>query len=354
MLQAALKEVLDRSSFVLGEFVEEFEAAFAKYCGAEYAVGVNSGTAALYVALKACGIGPGDEVVTSPFTFVANVEAVWLAGATPRFAGVDPQTLNLDPRQVERAFTKKTRAVVPIHLYGHPADLDPVIELARERGAVVIEDAAQASGARYKGRPVGGIGDVGCFSFYPPKNLGALGEGGMVVTNDEEIARRARLIRHHGDIGRYEHVIPGFNFRMEGIQGAALSVKLKHLDSWVRRRREVAEAYNEMLAGLPLTLPAELPYAYHCYNYYTVRSPSRDSLQKYLADHGVQSAVQYPKPLHLQKVCKSMGYKEGDFPVSEEASEQVLCLPIFPEITGDQLDYVAQTVRGFSKAEEGR
>jgi len=346
-LEEAFAKVLDKSAFVLGEFVERFEKEFADYCGARHAVGVNSGTSALYVALRACAVGAGDEVITSPFTFAANVEAVLLAGAVPRFADVDPETLNLDPEQVKNAFTEKSRAVIPVHLYGHSADLAPINSLARERGVAVIEDAAQANGARYKDKPVGGISDVGCFSFYPPKNLGAFGEGGMVVTNDEEIARKSKLIRHHGESSRYEHSILGFNFRMEGLQGAILSVKLKHLDRWVEKRRELAAAYRDRLEGLPISLPVELPYAYHSYNYYTIRCPERDALHEWLVDRDIACAIHYPITLHLQRVCEELGYKEGDFPVSETAAREVLSLPIFPEMTYGQLDYVAEAVRDF-------
>ena len=346
-LEEAFGKVLEKSAFVLGEFVERFEKEFAGYCDARYAVGVNSGTSALYVAMRACGVVSGDEVITSPFTFAANVEAILLAGAIPRFADVDPETLNLAPEKLEEVFSEKTRAVMPIHLYGHPADLDPIIGVSREHGVAVIEDAAQANGARYKGKRVGSICDVGCFSFYPAKTLGAFGEGGMVIANDEEIARKARLIRHHGDTSRYEHSLLGFNFRMEGLQGAILSVKLEHLDGWVQRRRELARAYREKLDGLPITLPVERSHAYHCYNYYTIRTPERDALQQWLADHDVESAVNYPITLHLQRVCRELGYEEGDFPISEKAAREVLSLPIFPEMTDEQLNYVAEVTREF-------
>jgi len=353
-LENAFGQVLDKSAFVLGEFVERFEKEFAGYCDVQYAVGVNSGTSALYVALRACGVAAGDEVITSPFTFAANVEAILLAGATPRFVDVETETLNLDPEKLGEVLSDKTRAIMPVHLYGHPADLDPIMNLAEERGICVIEDAAQANGARYKGKRVGGIGDIGCFSFYPPKNLGAFGEGGMVVANREEVAKKAKLIRHHGDVSRYEHSLLGFNFRMEGLQGAILSVKLKHLDGWVQRRRELAAVYRERLSGLPIRLPVEQPYAYHCYNYYTIRAAERDALQQWLADNEIESAVHYPITLHLQRVCKELGYKEGDFPVSEAAAREVLSLPIFPEMTDGQLDCVAETIGSFFRAKPRR
>jgi len=340
--------VLDTSAFILGREVEEFERAFAEYLGAEFCVGVSSGTAAIQLAVTACGVGPGDEVIVPANTFFATAEAVSTAGATPVFVDADPVSYNLDVRRVEAAITPRTRALLPVHLYGRPADLDPLFELAARHRLVVIEDAAQAHGARYKGRRVGPLGRAGCFSFYPGKNLGAYGEGGAVVTNDPEVARRVRLLRDHGSPRKYRHEVVGYNFRLEGIQGAVLGVKLKRLDAWNDLRRAHAARYRALLAGADaagaLTLPRESPDAEHVYHLFVVQTGARDELQKQLAAAGVQTGVHYPVPVHLQPAYAALGHREGDFPEAERQARRVLSLPMFAELTDDQLARVAEEI----------
>ena len=343
-VDAAIARVVESASFILGREVEAFEAAFAEYTGARFCVGVNSGTAAIQLAVTACGLGPCDEVIVPANTFFATAEAVSTAGATPVFVDADPDSCNIDPAKIEAAVTPNTRAVIPVHLYGQPADLDSVFEVAARHNLAVIEDAAQAHGARYKGRRVGALGRAGCFSFYPGKNLGAYGEGGAVVTDDEEVARRVRLLRDHGSGRKYHHEVVGYNFRLEGIQGAVLNVKLGHLDRWNRLRREHAALYNELLAGSGLLLPREMPYAEHVYHLYVVRAEGRDALQGELAAAGVQTGIHYPIPIHLQPAYASLGHQAGDFPEAERQARAVLSLPMFPELTENQLMHVARTV----------
>ena len=349
-IDGAIAGVLESSQFVLGKEVAAFEAEFAEYCGAAYAVGVNSGTSALHLALLAAGIGPGDEVITVPFTFVASVAAIGYTGARPVFVDIDAATCNLDTTQVAGALTARTKAILPVHLYGQAADLDPLLTLARQHNLTVIEDAAQAHGAEYKGRRVGGIGDLGCFSFYPTKNLSAFGEAGAVVTNNPEHAARIRLLRDWGAAKKYEHTVKGYNYRMEGLQGAVLRVKLRHLEGWIGARRAHAAEYAHRLAGAALQLPREMPYARHVYNTYTVRSPHRDQLQAGLLAAGVQTAVHYPIPVHLQPSHADLGYRRGAFPVAEQAALEVLSLPMYPELTGEQIAAVAEACASASPA----
>jgi dTDP-4-amino-4,6-dideoxygalactose transaminase len=352
-IDAAIARVVESSAFVLGREVEAFEAAFAEYVGARFCVGVNSGTAALQIALQACGVGAGDEVVVPANTFFATAEAVSTAGATPRFVDVDPVSYNIDPARIEAAITERTRAIIPVHLYGQPADLDAVFDIAARHNLIVIEDAAQAHGARYKGRRTGALARAGCFSFYPGKNLGAMGEGGAVTTDDEEIARRARLLRDHGSERKYRHEIVGYNFRMEGIQGAVLNAKLAHLEGWNDLRRAHAARYNELLGALgggggrSLTLPREAEYARHVYHLYVVQTDERDALQKHLAAAGVQTGIHYPVPVHLQPAYSSLGYREGDFPEAERQAARVLSLPMFAELTAAQIERVAEATLSF-------
>jgi dTDP-4-amino-4,6-dideoxygalactose transaminase len=343
-IDGAIARVLDNTSFVLGPEVEAFETAFAEYTGARFCIGVNSGTAAIQLALTACGLGAGDEVIVPANTFFATAEAVSTAGATPVFVDADPISYNIDVSKIEAAITERTRAIMPVHLYGQAADLDPIFEIAERRGLVVIEDAAQAHGSRYKGRRVGALCRAGCFSFYPGKNLGAYGEGGAVVTNDEGVARSVRLLRDHGSERKYTHEIIGYNFRLEGIQGAVLNVKLRHLDRWNQLRREHAASYTELLRGSGLTLPREMPYAEHVYHLYVIQSDGRDALQQTLNQSGVQTGIHYPIPIHLQPAYASLNYGRGDFPEAERQSGRVLSLPLFPELAIDQIRRVAQAI----------
>jgi dTDP-4-amino-4,6-dideoxygalactose transaminase len=346
-IDAAIARTLDNCSFCLGPDVAQFEKDFARYIGAEHCVAFNSGTSALHIALMLLDVGPGDEVITTPMTFVATSWAISYVGAKPVYVDIEDATFNLDPAKIERAITPKTKAVMPVHLYGHPFDLDPVLEIARKHNLPVVEDAAQAHGAKYKGRIVGAFGQISCFSFYPGKNLGAAGEGGALVTNNAAFAARARSLREHGSTVRYYHDEVGFNYRMEGIQGAVLGVKLKHLDKWTSERRRVAHRYHELLAGTPLQLPREADYAESAYHLYVVRHPRRDELKKYLEENKVGCALHYPLPLHLQKCYASLGHKEGAFPVTEKAARECLSLPIFPELTDTQIQRVVEVIKEF-------
>ena len=341
-IDRAIAGVLESSQFVLGKEVAAFETEFAAYCGAEHAIGVNSGTSALHLALLAASVGPGDEVITVPFTFVASVATICYTGARPVFVDIDAKTCNMDVTQVRAAVTPRTKAILPVHLYGQAANMDPLLDLARKSNLLVIEDAAQAHGAEYKGRRVGGIGDIGCFSFYPTKNLSAFGEAGAVVTNNPAHAQRIRLLRDWGAATKYEHILKGYNYRMEGLQGAILRVKLRHLDGWIEARRAHAAEYARLLATAGLQLPGEMPYARHAYNTYTVRSQHRDQLQADLQAAGVQTAVHYPIPVHLQPAYADLGYARGAFPVAEQAAGEVLSLPMYPELTGQQIAAVAE------------
>lgn len=343
-IDAAIARVIESASFILGPEVESFESAFAQYVGARFCIGVNSGTAALQLALMACGLGANDEVILPANTFFATAEAVSTAGARPVFVDCDHASSTMDVSKIEAAINSRTRAIIPVHLYGQPADLDPIFEIARRHDLLVIEDAAQAHGAEYKGRRVGALGQAGCFSFYPGKNLGAYGEAGAIVTNDEEVAHRARLLRDHGSDQKYRHEIIGYNFRLEGIQAAVLGVKLGHLDSWNNLRRAHAARYHELLKEGELELPSEASYARHVYHIYAVQSANRDRLQERLKSAGVQTGVHYPIPIHLQPAYASLGYRVGDFPETEKQSQRVLSLPMFAELTDDQIRTVADAI----------
>jgi len=346
-IDAAIARTIDNCSFCLGPDTAQFEKEFAKFCGAEYAIGFNSGTSALHVALMLLNVGPGDEVITTPYTFVATSWAISYVGATPVYVDVEDGTMNLDPKLVEKAITPKTKAIMPVHLYGQPFDLDPIREICRKHNLPLVEDSAQAHGAKYKGKTIGTFGEVSCFSFYPGKNLGAAGEGGALVTNNPEFAKRAKSLREHGSTVRYYHDEVGFNYRMEGIQGAVLGVKLPHLRKWTAERQRVAKRYAELLKDLPLQLPTEASYAESVWHLYVVRHPRRDELKAHLEANGVGCALHYPLPLHLQKCYDSLGHKVGDFPVSEKAASQCLSLPIYPELTETQIQRVAEVVRSF-------
>ena len=346
-LDAAIARTLDNCSFCLGPDVAQFEKDFARFCGAEQCVGFNSGTSALHVALLLLNVGAGDEVITTPCTFVATSWAISYVGAKPVYVDVEDATFNLDPKLVECAITPRTKAIMPVHLYGHPADLDPLVKICRKHKVPLVEDACQAHGAKYRGQTVGTFGAISGFSFYPGKNLGACGEGGALVTNDPQFANRARALREHGSTQRYYHDEVGFNYRMEGIQGAVLGVKLKYLDQWTRERRRVAHRYHELLADTPLQLPREADYAESAYHLYVVRHPRRDDLKKHLEDNRVGCALHYPLPLHLQKCYANLGHKAGDFPIAEKAARECLSLPIYPEMTDAQIQRVAEVVRDF-------
>ena len=343
-IDAAVASVLGSSQFVLGSEVTGFEQEFATYCGTADCIALNSGTSALHLALLAAGVGPGDDVITVPFTFVASVAAILYVGARPILVDIDPRSFTMDPAAIEVAVTPRTKAILPVHLYGQPADMDPILEVAQRNKLVVIEDAAQAHGAKYKGCPVGSLADIACFSFYPTKNLGAYGEGGAVTTSNAEYSRTIRMLRDWGQDRKYHHVLRGFNYRMEGLQGAILRVKLRHLDQWTEARRSAASKYNRLLADCGIDLPTEMPWARHVYHVYTVRTEDRDALQSALTAEGIQTAVHYALPAHLQPAYSDLGYARGAFPHSEKAANQVLSLPLYPEITPAQIQKVAQVL----------
>jgi dTDP-4-amino-4,6-dideoxygalactose transaminase len=344
-IDAAIARVLESCQFVLGDEVAAFEQEFAAYSGTSECIALNSGTSALHLALLAAGIGPGDEVITVPFTFVASIAAILYSGARPVLVDIDPRSFTMDPAAIEAAITPRTKAILPVHLYGQPADMDPIMEVARRHGLIVIEDAAQAHGAKYKGRAVGSIGDMACFSFYPGKNLGAYGEGGAVTTSNPEYARTVRLLRNWGEDRKYHHVLRGYNYRMEGFQGAVLRVKLRHLEKWTEARRAVVEQYNELLANSGVETPKEMPWARHVFHVYTLRAEDRDGLQSALTAEGIQTGIHYPVPAHLQPAYSDLGYGPGAFPHSEEAARQVLSLPLYPELSSQLIAEVAGAVK---------
>jgi dTDP-4-amino-4,6-dideoxygalactose transaminase len=350
---AAVHEVLESGQFVLGEAVAAFEREFAAYCGVAHAVAVNSGTSALHLALLAAGVKPGDEVITVPFTFVATAAAVTYTGARPVFVDIDPYSCTLDVNQLGRAITKRTRAILPVHLHGRPADMDPILEIARRRGLLVVEDAAQAHGAEYKGRRAGSLGDLGCFSFYPGKNLGACGEGGLATTNNAAYARTLRMLRDWGQEQKYHHVLRGYNYRMEGIQGAVLRVKLRRLEEWTEARRSRARLYDQLLRGAGVRTPSDAPHDRHVYHVYAVRAPRRDALQRALHARGVQTGIHYPVPVHMQPAYADLGYRPGAFPHAERAAREVLSLPMYPELTGTQIETVCSALREAQSALAG-
>ena len=343
-IQQAVSRVFETGQFVLGDEVAAFESEFARYVGADHGVAVNTGTSALHLSLLAAGIGPGDEVITVPFTFVATVAAIGYTGAHPVFVDIDPQSLTMDVAQLEAAITPRTKAIVPVHLYGQPADMDPLLAIARKHGLIVIEDACQAHGAEYNGHRVGSLGDLGCFSFYPGKNLGACGEGGIVVTSNPKYAETLRMLRDWGQAKKYHHVLRGYNYRMEGLQGAILRVKLRHLDAWTDQRRSRAAEYNRFLQGSDVVRPQEMPYARHVYHIYAVRTRGRVELQRALQAYGVQTGIHYPIPVHLQEAYRDLGHVAGDFPHTERAANEVLSLPMYPELSNIQVEFVSAAV----------
>ena len=347
-VDAAIQGILDSCQFTLGSEVAAFEREFAAYCECTHGVGVNTGTSALHLALLAAGIGPGDEVITVPFTFVATVSAIDYTGATPVFVDIDPRSFTMDATAIDAAITSRTKAILPVHLYGQPADMDPILDIAKHHGLVVIEDACQAHGAQYRGRRAGSMGDMGCFSFYPGKNLGAYGEAGMVVTNNAQYARTIGMLRDWGAEKKYHHVLKGYNFRMEGIQGAVLRVKLRRLEAWTEARRTAAAHYDRLLAGSGVPTPKAMPDARHVYHIYAIRTGHRQAWQEALLAQGIQTGIHYPTPVHLLPAFADLGYGAGQFPHSEQAAKEVLSLPMFPELEQAQCEEVARAIKNLA------
>jgi len=355
----AIQRVIEKGQFILGPEVKVLEEEIASYLGVEYAIGVASGTDALHLALVACGVKPGDEVITTPFTFIATTEVITNCGAIPVFVDIEPETYNINPGKIESKISPKTRAVIPVHLYGQPANMSPVLELAGKHNLRVIEDCAQALGAEYKGKKVGSMGDAACLSFFPSKVLGAYGDGGMVVTNNPGIAEKVKMLRNHGCKEKYYHLIPGFNSRLDELQAAILRVKLRYLDKWNELRRQKASIYSRLLAEVEeIELPYIAPYSYHIFNYYTIRLRNprgdRDKLRQYLNSQGIATAIYYPISLHLQEVYKSLGGNPGDFSESERAQEEVLTLPMYPELNEEQIGLIAKTIQSFFQSQDAR
>jgi len=341
---AALDHVCQNAAFILGEEVVAFEQEFAAYCETKHCVALNTGTSALHLALLAAGVQAGDEVITTPNTFIATAEAISYPGAKPVFVDIDPATANIDPAQIERAITPRTKVIMPVHLYGRPFDLDAILDIAQRHKLTVIEDACQAHGARYRGKRVGGFGQSAAFSFYPGKNLGGYGEGGALTTNDDRVAQFARELRDHGQAKRYYHDRIGYNYRMDGFQGAVLRVKLKHLDQWTAYRQEIAQLYRERLANARVDLPADGPRGEAVYHLFVVYADNRDAVRTELERRGVQTAIHYPVPVHLQKAYAALGHRRGSFPQTERACDRVFSMPLFPEMTLDQAEYAARTL----------
>jgi len=343
---------LDGMQLFLGKNVQAFESDFARYCGAQFAIGVGSGTEALHLSLVACGIGPGDEVITVSHTFIATAEAIILAGARPVFVDIDPETYNIDTSQIERMINGKTRAILPVHIYGHPVDMNPILGLAEAYKLKVIEDACQAHGAEYQGRRTGSLGDTGCFSFYFTKNLGAYGEGGMVTTSDPEIAKKCRMLRDHGQEAKYRHALMGINGRLDEIQAAVLRVKLPHLDEWTESRRNIAQAYD---AGLPSSIvkPQEMAWAKHVYHLYVIRTPNRDELRAWLEEKGIGAGMHYPIPIHLQDAWRDYGGGDFSLPVTERITGEILSLPMYPGLTIEEAGYICECIQEFTEVESG-
>jgi dTDP-4-amino-4,6-dideoxygalactose transaminase len=348
----AVARTLRSGWYILGEELAAFEREFAAYCGTRHAVGVGSGTEALHLALRACGVQPGDAVITVPNTAVPTVCAIVAANARPVFVDIDPQTYTMDPEKL-KTYLKTQRppfpakAVVPVHLYGQTANMEPILAIAGEFGLKVIEDAAQAHGSEYRGRKAGCLGDAGCFSFYPTKNLGAYGDAGMMVTDSDEVVERVRMLRNYGEEAKYQNRIQGFNSRLDEVQAAVLRVKLKHLEEWIAGRRQHARLYGTLLAPVPLVLPVEAPWARHTYHLYVIRPARRDDLQKYLKENGIGTSIHYPMPIHYQEAYRHMGYCKGDFPHAEHVCREVLSLPFFPELTEEEIRHLGQVLHAF-------
>jgi dTDP-4-amino-4,6-dideoxygalactose transaminase len=352
-IRPAIDAVLESQQCILGPAVTECEAALAPYCGCPHAITVSSGSDALLIALMSENIGPGDEVITTPYTFFATAGAIARTGAKPVFIDIDPRTYNIDPAKIEARITKNTKALIPVHLYGQCADMDPILDIANRHGIPVIEDAAQAIGAEYKGRRAGSMGRYGCFSFFPSKNLGAAGDGGLVTTTDDAVAERLCVLRVHGSKPKYYHSVIGGNFRFDSIQAAIVTVKLRHLDAWTAGRQSNAARYRRLFEAAGLTaaglvqLPYEVPGNRHIYNQFVIRVPRRDALQAYLREQKIGNEVYYPVPLHLQKCFADLGHREGDFPESEAAANETLALPIYPELSDQQAEWVVECIKVF-------
>jgi len=342
-------QALDGMQLFLGKNVQMLESEFAAYCGTDFAIGVGSGTDALHIALRACGIGPGDEVITVPNTFIATVEAIILAGARPVFVDIDPDNYNMDISQLRKMINNKTKAILPVHLYGQPADMEPIRELAEEYNLKVIEDSCQAHGAEYYGCRAGSLGDIGCFSFYFSKNLGAYGEAGIITTSDADIADRCRMIRDHGSSAKYHHSLIGFNGRLDELQAAVLRIKLPHLDEWTESRRRLAQAYSANLPADVVT-PKEMPWAKHVYHLYVVRTPERDQLREWLTSKDIGVGMHYPIPIHLQEAWSEYSGEVYSLPVTERVTKQILSLPMYPEMSMDELNYVCDLIKEFCES----
>jgi len=346
-IDAAVMSVLESTQFVLGKEVAAFEEEFAEYCQVKHGVAVNSGTSALHLAFLAAGVGPGDEVITVANTFIATVAAIRYTGATPVLVEMDPQSFTMDPNQIEKVITRRTKAICPVHLFGQMADMDAIMAVAEKHSLMVIEDAAQAHGAEYKKKRAGSNGQIGCFSFYPGKNLGAYGEGGMITTNDPEIAHTVRMMRDWGAEKKYHHDLAGFNYRMTGLQGAILRVKLRYLEAWTEARRAHATYYNQLLSDTDIVTPIEMDYARHVYHLYVIRTQQRDALQKALGEKKIYTGIHYPIPVHLQKAHADLGYEKGDFPLTEKAADEILSLPMFAELLDTEIVLVCDEIKEF-------
>jgi dTDP-4-amino-4,6-dideoxygalactose transaminase len=351
-IDTVIRSTLESGHFILGPIVSAFEENIASYLGVEYAIGVASGTDALMLALRALDIGPGDEVIVPAYTFFATASMVMLVGAKPVFVDIDPLTYAIDDQLIEARITPHTKAIIPVHLYGHPANMDPILKLAHLHGIKVIEDNAQAFGATYRGQRTGSIGDVGCLSFYPTKNLGAFGDGGMVVTNDSMVAERVRMLRTHGWKVKYYSEELGYNSRLDALQAAILLTKLPHIEAWNQRRRELANRYGEKLNHMSIGSPVVRPWGQHVYHLYTIRSLNRDNLQSFLKQAEIQTEVYYPVPPHLTTPCRRLGYKKGDFSIAEQASQETLALPLYPEMSNAQQDHVVNTIARFMEKDK--
>jgi dTDP-4-amino-4,6-dideoxygalactose transaminase len=349
-LDAALKEIVKSCRFILGPTVQSFEEEMAAYCGTKYAVGVASGTDALLLSLRAVGVGPGDEVITVAYSFFATAGVISRLGAAPIFVDIDPKTYNINPDLIAEKITPRTKAIMPVHLFGQCAEMDPIMSLAKAHNLPVVEDAAQAIGAEYRGRKAGSIGQLGCFSFFPSKNLGGMGDGGMVTTDDPELAELVRILRVHGSKPKYYHSIAGYNSRLDALQAAVLRVKLKYLAGWSEKRRHNALLYNQLLKGSPVITPHAEAHNVHIYNQYTLRAQNRDALQQHLTSKNVGTALYYPLPLHLQECYRYLGLSEGDLPESEQAAKETISLPVYPELTRQQQEFVAAQIVDFTGA----
>ncbi|SFI65678.1 DegT/DnrJ/EryC1/StrS family aminotransferase [Thermoflavimicrobium dichotomicum] len=346
-VRQAIDQVLDQGRYILGPEVKALEEEIADFCGVKYAVGVANGTDALLLALDAYGIGPGDEVITTPFTFFATAEVISQLGATPVFVDIDPKTYNIDVMQIREKITSKTKAIIPVHIFGQPANMDEIVAIAKEHDLFVLEDAAQAIGAEYKGRKIGAWGNAATFSFFPTKNLGGYGDGGMVVTNDEELAKKIRILRVHGSNPKYYHSMIGYNSRLDELQAAILRVKLRYLEQWNDARRQKAALYNELLKDTPVVTPYHAENRKHIYHLYIIQAEERDDLMKYLKDKGISTGVYYPVPLHRQEVYKHLGYPEGSLPNAEYMANRTFALPLYAELEDETIQYIADTIKSY-------